>query len=174
MPITVNEGGVLHTLNAVTTNEGGIIRELSTVHANEGGVLREIFSAFKAPTTLEWTGKTSWGAPISYTGLSISIYVEYNAKFQAPFTLSGDTNITISYRIGNDSSCRHNFEIWTGKDSSGKQVFYKLSLHTGSGSVSTTLPAGEYYLVTWGGAAHYGYDDYYPYTGSISVEFSKA
>ncbi len=44
MPITVNEGGVLHELTGVTSNEGGTLYDLDTIHANEGGVLQEIYS----------------------------------------------------------------------------------------------------------------------------------
>ena len=44
MPITVNEGGVLHELTGVTSNEGGTLYDLDTIHANEGGVLHEIYS----------------------------------------------------------------------------------------------------------------------------------
>lgn len=44
MPITVNEGGVLHELTEITSNNGGALYGIDTVHANEGGVLHEIYS----------------------------------------------------------------------------------------------------------------------------------
>lgn len=44
MPITVNEGGVLHELTEVTANEGGALYNFDTVHSNENGLINEIFS----------------------------------------------------------------------------------------------------------------------------------
>ena len=54
MPITVNEGGTLYTLDTVTANEGGTLYKLDTVYSNEGGVLYEIFGSASTPKTLTW------------------------------------------------------------------------------------------------------------------------
>ena len=54
MPITVNEGGVLHELTEITSNNGGALYGIDTVHANEGGVLHEIYSAWEFPVLSEW------------------------------------------------------------------------------------------------------------------------
>lgn len=58
MPITVNEGGVIHELETITVNVGGTLHELDTIHANNGGVLHEIYSGWKPPL-LTWSVDTT-------------------------------------------------------------------------------------------------------------------
>lgn len=64
MPITVNEGGVLHELTEITSNEGGTLYNLDTVHVNEGGTLHEIFSAWTPPDSkdIKWTGSSGYSS----------------------------------------------------------------------------------------------------------------
>ncbi len=64
MPITVNEGGVLHELTGVTSNEGGTLYDLDTIHANEGGTLQEIFSAWIPPDSkdIKWSGTSGYSS----------------------------------------------------------------------------------------------------------------
>ncbi len=57
MPITINVGGVLQTMNNVFTNASGVLRGQNAVIADDSGVLREIHS--NIPRTLTWTADTS-------------------------------------------------------------------------------------------------------------------
>ena len=76
MPITINDGGVLHELSGVTVNVGGTLREFDTIHANEGGVLREIFTAWAPPgeRDIKWTGTSGYESSysISESGVATS------------------------------------------------------------------------------------------------------
>ncbi len=118
MPITVNEGGVLHELTGVTSNEGGTLYDLDTIHANEGGTLQEIFSAWIPPDSkdIKWSGTsgyssnytvndngsvTSYGsssakAPTSGTTLSASC----SCYVSATYTLMSRTRVQTVYGGG--------------------------------------------------------------------------
>lgn len=112
MPITVNEGGTLYTLDTVTANEGGTLYELDTVYSNEGGVLYEIFGSASAPKTLTWHYK---GAPdetptISNNGFTVANsssntdYDKYQSVVTDAFTINGEWNITAKLTPGNCSN----------------------------------------------------------------------
>lgn len=109
MPITVNEGGMLYTLDTVTVNEGGTLYKLDTVYSNEGGVLYEIFGSASAPKTLTWHYQ---GAPdetptVSNNGFTVENsskkwdYDKYRAVITDTFTIKGEWNITVNLTRGN-------------------------------------------------------------------------
>ncbi len=161
MPITVNEGGVLHELETVTSNEGGVLYELDTVHANEGGVLYEIFSANTLPTELKWSVRTSGSfvdsaaSLVSYSGLSVvfkgasatSIAVQcYQIRLRAgtvirhKFTAVSD--FTYTSLIANLWVCKVGSTL-----TSGSNMFT---------SNSYTVPEDGYYYIGLGGMAWNG------------------
>lgn len=111
MPITVNEGGTLYTLDTVTVNEGGTLYELDTVHENDGGVLYEIFGSASAPKTLTWHYKdapdetptvSNNGFTVENGGGNIS-YGKYTSVITDAFTIKGEWNITVNLTLGNCS-----------------------------------------------------------------------
>lgn len=67
MSITVNNGGVLHTLKNITINNNGTLYPLKTVHSNNNGILYKIFTAEKKSIVLNWNCNDS-----DYTILSTS------------------------------------------------------------------------------------------------------
>ena len=97
MPITVNEGGTLYTLDTITANEGGTLYELDTVYSNEGGTLYEIH---KAAIEALWT---SFGS--SYATI-ISQSIDKNSttcKYSVNYSGHADVNTvkcTFSMKAG--------------------------------------------------------------------------
>lgn len=112
MPITVNEGGTLYTLDTVTANEGGTLYKLDTVYSNEGGVLYEIFGSASAPKTLTWHYKDAPDETptVSNNGFTVANssnntnYSKYNSVITDAFTIKGGWNITVNLTRGNCSN----------------------------------------------------------------------
>ena len=109
MPITVNEGGTLYTLDTVTANEGGTLYELDTVYSNEGGVLYEIFGSASAPKTLTWHYKDAPDETptVSNNGFTVENssknwdYSKYQSVVTDTFTIKGEWNIIAKLTPGN-------------------------------------------------------------------------
>lgn len=109
MPITVNEGGTLYTLDTVTANEGGTLYELDTVYSNEGGVLYEIFGSASAPKSLTWhySNAPDETPTVSNNGFTVENsnknwnYDKYQSVETDTFTLKGEWNITVNLTRGN-------------------------------------------------------------------------
>ncbi len=108
MPITVNEGGVIHELETITVNVGGTLHELDTIHANNGGVLHEIYSGWKPPL-LTWSVDTTKdkvtkinsvsnnGYTVTYTGAE-SDFGTYGKGAQSNYiTLPEGSKINVSF-----------------------------------------------------------------------------
>ena len=155
----------MYELETVTSNESGVLYGLDTVHANEGGVLHEIHSAWKSPSTLEW----SYGE----TGLSIRVNRGYSQAIYAEFDICNDTKITVSFYV-HDSSSNGNVGIL---DSSGKAITSESwSTNNRSGTVSAELSAGTYKIHANGGGASGQYPNlsFFGYNITLNVTFSKA
>lgn len=76
MAITVNENGVLKTLNVVNCNEGGVVYNCDVVNSNEGGTIYELYR-----NQTELLGKFYYGIG--------------NYKGQYGYSLMSDGSITI-------------------------------------------------------------------------------
>ena len=164
MPIIVNENGVLHELTDVTVNESGTLHTLDTVHANESGVLREIHSAWKAPSTLNWSN----GA----TGLSVTSEMGYSEALFATFGISKDTKVSVTC-TRNSGASNGNFHIL---DASDKTIVSDNWASSGSRTISAVLSAGTYKILTNGGGMSGTYPNLSPvgYNVTLNVTFSKA
>ena len=95
MPITVNEGGTLYTLDTITANEGGTLYELDTVYSNEGGTLYEIHSSI--PKSLKWSPTDYLN--ITNNGLTINQYhksAETTTRISSSFRFNGTLTVTAS------------------------------------------------------------------------------
>ena len=165
MPIFTNIVGAIRLLTDVAVNVGGVMHELDTVHANENGVLHEIHSAWKAPSTLEW----SYGEP----GLSIRVNRGYSQATYAEFDICNDTEITVSFYV-HDSGSNGNVGIL---DSSGKVITSESwSTNNRSGTISAELSAGTYKIQANGGGASGQYPNlsFFGYDITLNVTFSRA
>ena len=157
MPITVNEGGTLYTLDTVTVNEGGTLYELDTVHENEGGVLYEIFSA-RLIKALEWQYAGGSGTmTTSDNGLSVSVYSKnatdpyYKIKCNQFAVSKQNCNITVQYEFEQQSPS--NYCLFQVYDSSNKLVFGECRYSTDGINGSYSIPinsAGTYYIIFQG------------------------
>lgn len=157
MPITVNEGGTLYTLDTVTVNEGGTLYELDTVHENDGGVLYEIYSA-RLIKALEWQYvEGSGNYTVDDNGLSVSVYSKsasypyYKIKCNQFAVPKQNCNITVQYEFEQQSP--YNYCLFQVYDSSNKLVFgeYRYSTDGINGSYSIPInSAGTYYIIFQG------------------------
>lgn len=175
MPITTNNGGVLHELETVTTNVGGVLRELDTVHANEGGVLREIHSAASFPDSLTWryTSTDQYSPNVSNNGLTVSNTRSVSAcnhVTSSTFVIKGTIKITVNFSFENRySSGSGGFGIVN--ESTGEDVGGFTLTSTGSKTETYTLTSGRYHIGgggSSGGPSGGGANNY-----TISVSFSK-
>lgn len=161
MPITVNEGGTLYTLDTVTANEGGTLYELDTVYSNEGGTLYKIH---ESGVKLSWTYS---GAPItaSFTvtyknGVNIldTDYTNLSETFtSSSFTLSKTSTLSVTKTIkkpsGGASSYWEYFSIGFAVYNSSNTKVWSFddgntsSTSSGVNSSSVSLNAGTYYIV---------------------------
>ena len=158
MPITVNEGGTLYTLDTVTANEGGTLYELNEVWSNEGGTLYKIH---ESGVKLSWTYS---GAPItaSFTvtyknGVNIldTDYTNLNETITSSnFTLSKTSTLSVTKTIKKNTSSNwqyfyigfavynsSNTKVWSFDDGNTS------STSSGVNSSSVSLNAGTYYIV---------------------------
>lgn len=95
MPITVNEGGTLYTLDTVHSNEGGTLYELDTIHENDGGILYEIHSSVSK--SLSWSPTTY--LDITDNGLSIVQFhgsAKTTTRISSSFRFNGTLTVTAS------------------------------------------------------------------------------
>lgn len=192
MPITVNEGGTLYTLDTVTANEGGTLYGLDTVYSNEGGTLYEIFSSL--PKSLNWNVTTSIGtahpqAKINSTsdsGFTVTVYVQYERPqivhqsfvYSDPVKLKAGTKI--SFTTSNVS----------GSGNIKQAPFLYLEEGTASDYISSssakieptgyTVPSdGEYHFAIGGytytvtGSSSGTTTTAYPVTGTVAITLSR-
>jgi hypothetical protein len=181
MPITVNEGGTLYTLDTVYANEGGTICELDTVHANEGGTLQEIFSAWSAPDDISGT----YTQPGSITSTTSSDTTNHTSTAISTIVLTSTTVVTLT--VSNISVSKYgslriaNLSVY-GSDNDNTSVASYSNVVNGistkgeeeHNNTPSTLSAGTYTIK----AQCYGVDGsnpYYYYPGSFNyaIKFSK-
>lgn len=167
MPITVNEGGTLYTLDTVTANEGGILYKLDTVYSNEGGTLYEIFGSVPAPKELTWHYKDAPDETptVSNNGFTVenssnnTNYSKYSSVITDAFTIKGEWNITAKLTRGNCSNAGASLI-----DAEGNHHVILIYPHDVTGTI--TVQSGEYTLSCGGGygdqsgssAGTYSYD----------------
>lgn len=175
MPITINDGGVLHELETVTTNVGGVLHELDTVHTNEGGVLHEIHSAASFPDTLTWkyTNTNQFSPNVSNNGLTVSntrSVVACNHVTSSAFVIKGTIKITVNYSFENRySNGSGGFGI-VNEDTGESVGGFDLTT-TGSKTETYTLTNGRYHIAGGGSSGNQSGSGANNYT--ISVSFSK-
>ena len=174
MPITVNEGGTLYTLDTVTANEGGTLYELDTVYSNEGGVLYEIFGSASAPKTLTWHYKDAPDETptVSNNGFTVAnsssntTYSKNQSVVTNAFTINGEWNITVNLTRGNCSTAGVSL---IDADGNSQTILTYPSDVTGT----ITAKDGEYKISCGGG---YGDQSGKNYAGTYKCEitFEKA
>lgn len=175
MPITINDGGVLHELETVTTNVGGVLHELDTVHANVGGVLHEIHSAASFPDTLTWKyGNTDKDTPVvsnnGYTVQNNNSSVDHQNVTSSTFEIKGTVTITVTLSLQGSISTGSSGVTVTDKISG--QAVLVIGNHTsGSTTKSAVLTSGTYGIN--GGGGYGGPSGNYSALYTISVSFSK-
>lgn len=157
MPITVNEGGTLYTLDTVTANEGGTLYELDTVYSNEGGVIQTIH---ESGVKLSWTRSKSYDFTTTYeNGINIldTDYTDVSETFtSSSFTLSKTSTLSVTKIIKKPTSESTAKKYWQ-YFSIGFQVFNSSntlvwsfndgntsSTSSGVNSSSVSLNAGTY------------------------------
>lgn len=162
MPITINNGGVLHELTDVAVNVGGTLHALDAVHANVAGVLWEIFSGC-FPSTLNWSN----GA----VGLSVNASGGNGKPVYAEFGVSKVTKVTVSCKNNGGTYSTGQYAIL---DSSDKEIVSK-SWTQYTESISAVLPAGTYRIRVNGGGMSGTYPNLTPsgYDVTLNVSFSK-
>lgn len=159
MPITVNEGGTLYTLDTITANEGGTLYELDTVYSNGGGVIQTIH---ESGVKLSWTRSKSYDFTTTYeNGINIldTDYTDLSEKFtSSSFTLSKTSTLSVTKTIKKPTSERalnywqyfhigfqvfnsSNTLVWSFNDGNTS------STSSGVNSSSVSLNAGTYYIV---------------------------
>lgn len=175
MPITINDGGVLHELETVTTNIGGVLHELDTVHANEGGVLHEIHSAASFPSSLTWEytgGTTGYTPTVSNNGFTVKNTrsdVAYNNVKSSIFEIKGKVKITLTMTMENRYT-NGSGGVGIYPESGGNAGYISL-YSTGSKTETYELTAGRYHISGGGGSGNQSGSAANNYT--ISVSFSK-
>lgn len=141
MPITVNEGGTLYTLDTITVNEGGTLYELDTVHENDGGVLYEIFSSWSAPDGVLWDGTT--------LSNSYSADKTYNEATTGTFTLKAATIVNMA------GTWELTYSGYTGTGSVSLSGAFSKTLNSGdSFSYTGELAPGDYTIMINGGGGN--------------------
>ncbi len=187
MPITVNEGGVLHELEKITVNEGGVLHELGTVHANEGGVLYEIYGAL--PKSLVWNAEKQYASAYpqarinstSQNGLTVNVTVlkggfniaNQSGVYSDAVKIKAGTKIHIDVS-GLSGNGAHTRQITIGICASGSSLAESKEI---SGDY-TVMADGEYQFFiigmssTYSGSASGMTTTNYAVTGTISFSFS--
>lgn len=141
MPITVNEGGTLYTLDTITVNEGGTLYELDTVHNNEGGVLYEIFSSWSAPDGVLWDCTT--------LSNSYSADKSHNEATTGTFTLKAATIVSMT------GTWKLAYSGYAGTGSVLLSGAFSKSLNSGDRfSYTGELAPGDYTIMINGGGGN--------------------
>lgn len=170
MPITVNEGGTLYTLDTVTANEGGILYKLDTVYSNEGGTLYEIFGSASAPKTLTWhyNGAPDETPTVSNNGFTVensSMNMspsKYTSVVTDAFTIKGKWNITVNLT-------RRNCVIARAELIDAEGNHHAILIYPSKVTGTITVQSGEYTLLCSGSQS-----DSYAGTYSYDITFEKA
>lgn len=152
MPITVNEGGTLYTLDTITANEGGTLYELDTVYSNEGGTLYEIHNG--VPSSLTWVCNPADTSAVINSTSNSGLYIDcvtdsYGHGFIVPSIyakthLSSGTIITYSQTPSSSGA----FILGINDTLLDKIILIhdlKYSGQGASGSITITT-SGDYYI----------------------------
>lgn len=161
MPITDNVGGVLHTLDTIHGNDGGVLHELATVHSNDDGVLHEIHSAWKAPSTITWSGEDSStisNLKPSNNGYSCEITTHTLTSDTSVLSITANMSIKGSTKVGftyeeaywNSGPSGLDAQYWTSISAKNNTTGSTISILSGAPGPDKTetqygvLPTGDY------------------------------
>lgn len=178
MPITVNEGGVLHELTEITANEGGTLYNFDTVHENDSGVLLEIHSSL--PQSLTWTVDTSKDSAakinsVSADGLTITFMCsDHQWAYGTAAVYSNFIRLPAGAKITSEFS---------NLKGSGSNKHYRLLVETSSTIVGSNsnnnvvdiAEAGMYRLTLWAFSVTGSQSgmNYYSCTATVKITITK-